>query len=52
MKLGNKEISKNSECFIIAELSANHKGDSEVVKETIRAAKGLVEIVQHAHLYC
>ena len=26
-------------CFIIAELSANHNGDLEVAKETIRAAK-------------
>lgn len=39
MKIGNKEISKNSTCFIIAELSANHKGDIEIAKETIRAAK-------------
>jgi pseudaminic acid synthase len=27
------------ECFIIAELSANHGGDVEIAKETIRAAK-------------
>src|SRR3954467_7352146 len=26
-------------CFIIAELSANHGGDVEIAKETIRAAK-------------
>jgi len=39
MKIGNKEISLNSTCFIIAELSANHKGDIEVAKETIKAAK-------------
>jgi len=31
-KLGDK-------VFIIAELSANHNGDLEVAKETIRAAK-------------
>lgn len=28
-----------SKCFIIAELSANHGGDIEIAKETIRAAK-------------
>jgi len=30
---------KENKCFIIAELSANHGGDIEVAKETIRAAK-------------
>lgn len=39
MKIGSKEISASSSCFIIAELSANHKGEVEVAKETIRAAK-------------
>ncbi len=39
MKIGNKEIGGNNPCFIIAELSANHNGDLEVAKETIRAAK-------------
>lgn len=39
MKIGNKEISKNSSCFIIAELSANHNGSIEVAIETIKAAK-------------
>lgn len=29
----------NQSCFIIAELSANHGGDIEIAKETIRAAK-------------
>ena len=29
----------NKKCFIIAELSANHGGDIEIAKETIRAAK-------------
>jgi pseudaminic acid synthase len=29
----------NPHCFIIAELSANHGGDLEIAKETIRAAK-------------
>jgi pseudaminic acid synthase len=32
-------FSNNSNCFIIAELSANHGGDLEIAKETIRAAK-------------
>lgn len=30
---------KSNKCFIIAELSANHGGNIEVAKETIRAAK-------------
>ena len=30
---------KNNSVFIIAELSANHGGDIEIAKETIRAAK-------------
>ena len=29
----------NSRVFIIAELSANHRGDIEIAKKTIRAAK-------------
>jgi pseudaminic acid synthase len=32
-------LSNNGNCFIIAELSANHGGDIEIAKETIRAAK-------------
>jgi pseudaminic acid synthase len=39
MRLANKEIGKNNPCFIIAELSANHNGNIDVAKETIRAAK-------------
>ncbi len=38
MKIANFEIA-NDKTFIIAELSANHNGDLEVAKETIRAAK-------------
>jgi pseudaminic acid synthase len=30
---------KNDNCFIIAELSANHGGNIEIAKETVRAAK-------------
>ncbi|WP_225035914.1 pseudaminic acid synthase [Winogradskyella sp. SM1960] len=30
---------KTNNCFIIAELSANHGGDLEIAKETVRAAK-------------
>jgi pseudaminic acid synthase len=30
---------KKKSCFIIAELSANHGGDVEIAKETVRAAK-------------
>ncbi|PHR55235.1 MAG: pseudaminic acid synthase [Arcobacter sp.] len=36
--IGNKEISKDSPVFIIAELSANHGGKIEIAKETIKAA--------------
>jgi pseudaminic acid synthase len=39
MKLGKKIISKINSVFIIAELSANHGGDIEIAKKTIRAAK-------------
>ncbi len=39
MKIGNKQIGGKNPCFIIAELSANHNGDLDVAKETIRAAK-------------
>lgn len=39
MKIDNFTIDENSSCFIIAELSANHSGDIEIAKETIRAAK-------------
>jgi len=35
----NSYLSKNNNCFIIAELSANHGGDIEIAKETVRAAK-------------
>lgn len=34
-----KNFLKSTDCFIIAELSANHGGDIEIAKETIRAAK-------------
>ena len=39
MEIANKKIGKNSSCFIIAELSANHNGDINVAIETIKAAK-------------
>ena len=39
MKIGRYEINEKSNVFIIAELSANHNGDLEIAKETIRAAK-------------
>jgi pseudaminic acid synthase len=39
MKIGNKHIGDNNPCFIIAELSANHGGDINTAKETIKAAK-------------
>ena len=37
MEIGDFNIEKN--VFLIAELSANHQGDLELAKETIRAAK-------------
>lgn len=39
MKIANYSIDKNSNVFIIAELSANHNGSIETAIETIRAAK-------------
>ena len=42
MKIGNHEINKDSACFIIAELSANHNGNLNTAIETIRAAKRAV----------
>ena len=38
MKIGNFDFAKEK-TFIIAELSANHNGDLEIAKKTIRAAK-------------
>jgi pseudaminic acid synthase len=39
MKIGSFEINKQSNVFIIAELSANHNGSLEVAIDTIKAAK-------------
>lgn len=39
MKIGTYEISHNTPCFIIAELSANHNGNLQTALETVRAAK-------------
>jgi pseudaminic acid synthase len=39
MKIGNKDINKNSPVFIIAELSANHNGNLDTAIETVKAAK-------------
>ena len=39
MKIGSYEISHNTPCFIIAELSANHNGSLQTALETVRAAK-------------
>lgn len=39
IKIGDREINKNSPCFIVAELSANHNHDIEIAKKTIKAAK-------------
>lgn len=39
MKIKNFNINKESQVFIIAELSANHNGSLETALETVRAAK-------------
>jgi pseudaminic acid synthase len=39
MLIESRKVGQGHPCFIIAELSANHNGDLEVAKETIRAAK-------------
>jgi pseudaminic acid synthase len=39
MKIKNFTINKESQVFIIAELSANHNGSLETALETVRAAK-------------
>lgn len=39
IRIGKKVISENSSTFIIAELSANHKQDIELAKDTIYAMK-------------
>lgn len=39
MDIGNFHITKNSNVFIIAELSANHNGSLQTAIETIKAAK-------------
>ncbi len=39
MEIANFEIKKGGPVFIVAELSANHGGDIEIAKESIRAAK-------------
>ena len=39
MQIGNRKIDKDSEVFIIAELSANHNGSLKIAIETIKAAK-------------
>lgn len=39
IKIGNREISNNSKTFIIAEISANHGNDINIVKEMIKKAK-------------
>lgn len=39
MFIDSREVGEDYPCFIIAELSANHNGNLEIAKETIRAAK-------------
>ncbi len=39
MKIATKTIGAAQPCFIIAELSANHNGNLEIAKKTVRAAK-------------
>ncbi len=39
VQIGDFQLGEGSNCFIIAELSANHGGEIDIAKETIRAAK-------------
>lgn len=39
IKIGNKSISENSPCLIIAEISANHRQDFDISVRTIKAAR-------------
>ena len=39
MRIGDFELGKKGSVFIVAELSANHGGDIQIAKESIRAAK-------------
>ncbi|TFD95799.1 pseudaminic acid synthase [Jeotgalibacillus sp. R-1-5s-1] len=39
IKIGNRDITKESTVFIIAEMSANHGRDIDIAKKTIKAAK-------------
>ena len=41
IKIGNREISEASRTFIIAEISANHGHDINIVKEMIKEAKSI-----------
>lgn len=41
IKIGNREISDDSSTFIIAEISANHGNDINIVKEMIKEAKSI-----------
>lgn len=37
--IGHKQITQNSECFIIAEIGHNHQGSVEIAKQLFKAAK-------------
>ena len=39
IKIGHKEISDNSDCFVIAEIGHNHQGSLEICKQLFKAAK-------------
>lgn len=39
IKIGDRMVSSNSTCFIIAEVGVNHNGDMELAKKMIAAAK-------------
>lgn len=39
LKIGNKVISDESECFVIAEIGHNHQGDLDTAKALFRSAK-------------
>src|SRR3989344_6572969 len=39
LKIGNRLIHENSDCFVIAEIGHNHQGSVEICKQMFKAAK-------------
>lgn len=52
IKIGNRLISENSPCYIVAEMSGNHNMDFNRAKEIIyRAYKAGADAVKIRHIY-